>query len=39
MEPSMQRTRTVLTILISGVIGAGLAAQGMRGGTRLQPAQ
>ena len=35
----MRPIRSVLTVLISGIIGAGLAAQGMRSGTRIQAGQ
>ena len=33
----MFTNKTVTTLFLSAVIGAGLAAQGMRGGTRIQP--
>ena len=35
----MRLKKSVTVIILSGVVGAGLAAQGMRGGTRLAPGQ
>ncbi|MEP6783099.1 MAG: hypothetical protein ABI983_05480, partial [Acidobacteriota bacterium] len=35
----MRFSRTALIVLFSGAIGAGLAAQGMRGGTQIKPGQ
>jgi predicted TIM-barrel fold metal-dependent hydrolase len=35
----MHASRTLAVILLTGAVGAGLAAQGMRGGTRIQPGQ
>jgi predicted TIM-barrel fold metal-dependent hydrolase len=35
----MRLSRTVLIVLISGAVGAGLAAQGMRGGIQIKPGE
>src|SRR5688572_23547385 len=35
----MRSLRTVFVILVSGALGAVIAAQGMRGGTRITPGQ
>jgi predicted TIM-barrel fold metal-dependent hydrolase len=35
----MRFSRTALVVVFSGLVGAGLAAQGMRGGTRITPGQ
>jgi predicted TIM-barrel fold metal-dependent hydrolase len=39
MEASMRPIRTALALIISAGIGAGIAAQGMRGGTRIAPGE
>lgn len=36
---TMRISNTALAFMLSGAVGAGLAAQGMRGGTRIQPGQ
>lgn len=36
---SMRLSRTALIVIFSGLVGAGLSAQGMRGGTRINPGQ